>query len=84
MKKIVLATNIGGSLETVIDSKTGFLVKNNDTEDFADKISLALSLNPEQSEQMGENARKNILEKFTNEKMFDSTISIYKELLIQS
>ena len=81
MKKITIATNIGGSLETIIDGKTGFLVKNKDTDDFAAKIDLALSLSNEDTKKIGEAARENIISNFTNQKMLDSTIEIYKKLL---
>ena len=38
MEKPVLASDIGGSLETVINNKTGWLFKNNDSEDLAEKL----------------------------------------------
>lgn len=81
MKKITIATNIGGSLETIISGKTGFLVKNRDVSDFAKKIDLALTLTNEDTKKIGQEARENILSNFTNQKMLDSTIEVYKNLL---
>lgn len=80
MKKITIATNIGGSLETIIDGKTGFLVRNKDPLDMASKIDNALRISQKEAKKIGENARQNILDNFTNKKMFDSTIQIYKNL----
>ncbi len=81
MKKIIIATNIGGSLETIIDGQTGFLVKNKDPLDMAEKIDYALGLCDEEAKEIGENARNHIIKNFTNQKMLDSTIEIYKKLL---
>jgi hypothetical protein len=39
MKKPILASAIGGSVETVLDKKTGWLFKSNNTEDLANHIS---------------------------------------------
>ena len=44
MGKIVVATNHGGATETVIDKKTGFLVKHDDVNDLARAIDQALDL----------------------------------------
>ncbi len=81
MKKIIIATNIGGSLETINDGKTGFLVKNLDENDFAKKITQALDLDQEKRNEISSAARLNILENYTNDKMFLSTINVYKNLL---
>lgn len=81
MKKIIIATGIGGSLETVIDNKTGFLVKCNDANDLANKISQALEMTQLQRDSIISAARLNIIKNFTNERMFNSTIDIYNKIL---
>ena len=82
MKKITIATNIGGSLETIINGETGFLVENKEIADFTSKIDKALSLSQKESQEIGNAARENILKNFTNQRMFDSTIEVYKKLLL--
>ena len=80
-RKIIIATKIGGALETVIDEKTGFLVEVGDAEKFAQLIDRVLNMSKEESDEMGAAARKNIEENFSNEKMCDETIKIYKKVL---
>jgi glycosyltransferase involved in cell wall biosynthesis len=79
--KIIIATKIGGSLETVIEGKTGFLVDVGDAEQLAQLIDKTLSMSKSEADEMGIAARKNIEENFSNEKMCSETISVYKFLL---
>ncbi len=81
MKKMIIATNIGGSLETVIDGKTGFLVEVGDVEKMAEAIDKALTLDKSESDQICENARKHIEENFSSKKMCEETIKIYRKIL---
>ena len=79
--RIIIATKIGGSLETVIDGKTGFLVEVGDVEKFAQLIDKALEMPKEEADEMGVAGRKNIEENFSNEKMCNETIKVYREVL---
>jgi len=81
MQKIIIATNIGGSLETIIDGKTGFLVEAGNVEKMAQLIDDALNLDASRSNQIRENARSHIEENFSSKKMCEETIKIYKEIL---
>jgi glycosyltransferase involved in cell wall biosynthesis len=62
----VVAINEGGYSETVINNKTGFLIKR-DEEELAKKIKLLLN-RPELVKEMGENGREEVLAKWTWEK----------------
>jgi len=79
--RIIIATKIGGSLETVIEGKTGFLVDVNDSAEFAQKIDQVLNMSKEESDKMGFEGRKNVEENFSNEKMCNETIRVYREVL---
>ncbi|MDA0901855.1 MAG: glycosyltransferase family 4 protein [Proteobacteria bacterium] len=81
MGRVIIATNIGGSLETVIDGKTGFLVKPNDIDDMAQKIDHVLSLSDKSRAQICQNAKKHITENFSNQKMYDKTTELYHRLI---
>jgi glycosyltransferase involved in cell wall biosynthesis len=81
MKKMVIATAIGGSLETIIDGKTGWLVNQNDLDKFAETIDMILSMPLDEKKRIGEIARKHILDNYTMEKMCLKTINLYNELL---
>ncbi len=79
--RIIIATKIGGSLETIIDEKTGFLVDVNDPNKFAELIDKALEMSKEEADKIGNAGRKNIEENFSNDKMCSETIRVYKEVL---
>ena len=80
MEKPIIASNIGGSRETIIDEKTGFLFKAGDTQSLSKKISQVFDLDRSTIESIGSSGRKNVLNKFNVEKMCFSTYSEYKKL----
>ncbi len=81
MQKLILASNIGGSNETIINNKTGFLFEANNSEDLSLKIIEAMSLEENTIKQMGKEGRMNVIKKFNVEKMCFSTYSEYKKLI---
>ena len=81
MQKPILASNIGGSKETIIDNKTGILFEAGNTEELSKKIIELLTLDENRLKQMGIEGRKNVINKFNVEKMCFSTYSEYKKLL---
>lgn len=83
MGRIVIASNIGGSKETVIDGRTGRLFESGNADDLAAKISWALGLSTADREKIGKAAVKNVKERFTKQIMCDKTIAVYEELINQ-
>ncbi len=81
MEKLIIASNIGGSNETIIDEKTGFLFKSGDAESLSKKIIRGLTMDETSINLMGKEGRSNIIKKFNVEKMCFSTYSEYKRLL---
>jgi glycosyltransferase involved in cell wall biosynthesis len=81
MQKPIIASNIGGSTETIIDNKTGFLFETGKPEELSKKIIEILQLDESTLKSMGNEARKNVIKKFNVEKMCFSTYSEYKKLL---
>jgi glycosyltransferase involved in cell wall biosynthesis len=81
MKKPIIASNIGGSNETVIDEKTGFLFESNNAKSLSQKILKILSMDQASLNSIGNEGRKNIIQKFNVEKMCFSTYSEYKRIL---
>ena len=81
MEKPIIASNIGGSKETVIDEKTGFLFESNNAKSLSQKILKILSMDEASLNSMGREGRKNIIQKFNVEKMCFSTYSEYKRIL---
>ena len=81
MEKPIIASNIGGSNETVIDEKTGFLFESNNAKSLSKKILKVLYMDEALIQSIGKEGRKNIIQKFNVEKMCFSTYSEYKKIL---
>ena len=81
MEKIIIASNIGGSRETIINDKTGLLFEAGKPKSLSQKIIEALKLDDSTLKIMGNEGRKNVIKKFNIEKMCFSTYSEYKKLI---
>ena len=81
MEKPILASNIGGSNETIINDKTGFLFEAGNSKNLSEKLSEILNLSEVTRNGIGAEGRKNVKVKFNVEKMCNSTYSEYKKLI---
>ena len=81
MEKLIIASNIGGSNETIIDGKTGLLFEAGDPNSLSKRIIQAVTLDESSYKIIGKEGRKNIVNKFNVEKMCFCTYSEYKRLL---
>ena len=81
MEKPIIASDIGGSNETIVHNETGFLFESNSPESLSKKIVEVLNLDQSRLKSIGIAGRKNIIKKFNVEKMCFSTYSEYKKLL---
>ena len=81
MEKLIIASDIGGSNETVIDEKTGFLFEAGNTKSLSQKILKVITLDETLLKSIGSMGRKNIIQKFNVERMCFSTYSEYKRIL---
>ena len=81
MCKPIIASNIGGSKETVLNKKTGFLYKFDDPRELAKNLNIVIQLSQEELKLIGNEGRKNITKKFDVEVMCDSNLREYKKLL---
>ena len=81
MEKPIIASNIGGSNETIVDEKTGFLFESGNSKALSQKILKVLSLDETSLKTIGIEGRKNVIQKFNVEKMCFSTYSEYKKIL---
>ena len=77
MQKPVVATAHGGSLQTVLDKKTGFLVPPNDPIALAKGIKKATAWNNYD----GNFARSHIKTQFSTQNLKSKTLNVYKQLL---
>ncbi|MDA8213917.1 MAG: glycosyltransferase family 4 protein, partial [Nitrospiraceae bacterium] len=77
MAKPVVASNVTGPAELVVDGETGFLVPVRHPEVFADCV-LKLIENHELREQMGEKARRRVIENFSIEKYVAGVENVFE------
>ena len=81
MGKPIIASNIGGSKETILNKKSGFLYKYDDPRELAKNLNTVIQLSQEELKLMGNEGRKNISKKFDVEVMCDSNLRENKKLL---
>ncbi len=81
MAKPIIASNIGGSKETILNKKSGFLYKHDDPRELAKSLNTVIQLSQEELKLIGNEGRKNVSKKFDVEIMCDSNLREYKKLL---
>ena len=81
MSKPIIASDLGGSKETILKGKSGFLYKHDDPRHLAKILNTVIELDQDTLKSIGNEGRKNITKKFDVEAMCDSTLREYKKLL---
>ncbi len=81
MELPIVASDIGGSKETILKDKTGYLYKNNDPNDLANTIFRVMNMDYNALKSIGFEGRKNILTRFDVDKMCQTTFTEYKKLI---
>ena len=84
MGRMVVATDHGGSRETIVNGRTGWLVQPNDTNSLADAIRVALTISPQERSVIANNAIEHVHLRYTNELMCLRTLETYNELLTKN
>ena len=77
----IVASDIGGSKETIINNKTGYLFKNKDPRALADAIIMIMQKDYNSLKSIGIDGRKNVLKRFDVDKMCQTTFTEYKKLI---
>jgi glycosyltransferase involved in cell wall biosynthesis len=81
--KPVIGTDVGGTLDQIVDGYNGFLVRPRNPGEIAEKI-LWLLKDPKEARRMGMNGRKMVEEKFDVDKRIDKIIQLYASLCKRS
>ena len=81
MEVPIIASDIGGSTETIIKDKTGFLFKRGDVNNLANTILMVMQKDYNSLKSIGLEGRKNVLKKFDVNKMCSTTFAEYKKLI---
>jgi len=78
--KPVVATNVGGAAEAIVEAETGYLVESGNDEMMAQRI-VSLLGEPEKARVMGEKGRRIVEEKFSSAAQLRRTEELYERLL---
>ena len=81
MGNIVLASNHGGAVESIIEGKTGWLFEPRNPAALSDSLKNALTLTEHKRSIISNNAQEHIKEKFSTQLMCMRTLSVYSEIL---
>ncbi|MFN2577913.1 MAG: glycosyltransferase [Pyrinomonadaceae bacterium] len=76
----VVATDVGGVREAIVEGETGYVVASGDDEAMAARI-IQLLLNDENARRMGARGKAIVSEKFSSERHLRNTLELYGELL---
>ncbi len=80
MKRPVIASAHGGSLETILEGETGWLCKPGDATELAHAIARAINLGPKERSDIGAKARSHVRRHFSKETMCALTLDAYQSL----
>ena len=80
MEKPIAASDIGGSKETIVNGKSGFLYKSGDPRELAKVLNNIMELDQEALYSIGKEGRRNVTRRFDVEQMCKTTFTEYKKL----
>jgi glycosyltransferase involved in cell wall biosynthesis len=75
----VVATDVGGAKEAILENETGYTVPPGDDELMAARI-IALLRDPAKARAMGEKGKRVVEEKFSSEALLKNTTALYEKL----
>ena len=78
--RLVVATDVGGAAEAIVDLKTGVIVQPRDASSIADAIE-KISANRDSARLIAQNARLAVNEKFSMHKMIQTIESVYDKVV---
>jgi len=76
-----VASDVGGVKAVIEDGVNGYLVSPSDAKDFSLKV-VELMSNPDLMKEMGENARKKIVDHYSWDSIADRTIALYNQTMV--
>ena len=78
--RAVVATNVGGASEAIVEGETGYLVQAGDDQAMAQRL-ISLLRDPDKSRSMGVNGRRLVEERFSTENRLATTSALYQKFL---
>jgi glycosyltransferase involved in cell wall biosynthesis len=80
MERVVIASRLGGPMETIVHGQTGWLATPGDADAWAAALDRALTMNPSERAGMGAAARARIRAVYSLERMCETTFDLYRRL----
>jgi glycosyltransferase involved in cell wall biosynthesis len=80
MERVVIASRLGGTAETIVDAVTGWQANPGDVAAWAATLDLALAMGPEERTKMGAAARARICDLYSLERMCEATFDLYRRM----
>jgi glycosyltransferase involved in cell wall biosynthesis len=84
MEVPVIATRVGASPEIIENNVDGFLTSVNDCSELAEKLKYLFHLKPTERSKITAAALKKVKDQFSLEKMCQSTVEVYKSILLSN
>jgi glycosyltransferase involved in cell wall biosynthesis len=81
MNKPIVASDIGGSRETVLNGKSGLLYKFDSSKELAKVLNKIVKMDKQSLQSMGTLGRRNVEKKYNVDQMCQTTFTEYKKLL---
>jgi glycosyltransferase involved in cell wall biosynthesis len=78
--KPIIATDVDGTVELLIDGESGYLIPPNEVEPLATAVSYLLT-HPDEAQKMGNAARQRAASQFSLDTTMTATVHLYKSLL---
>jgi glycosyltransferase involved in cell wall biosynthesis len=78
--KPVVATNVGGAAEAIVENETGYLVESNDDKTMSNYLVKLLG-DVHKAKEMGETARRTVESKFSSDIQLSKTTNLYDQCL---
>ena len=78
--RAVVATNVGGASEAIVEGETGHLVNSGDDRAMAERL-IALLRDPEKRRTMGMNGRQRVEQQFSTGNRLTTTVALYQKFL---
>ncbi len=78
--RAVVATDVGGASEAIVEGETGHLIKAGDDRTMAERI-ISLLRDPNRSRTMGLNGRRLVEQRFSTERRLANTSALYQKFL---
>ena len=81
MGRMMIASNHGGSQETILHEDTGFLVEPNNADALAETINDILNMSETTKFEFARKAIEHVAQNFTKDLMVNKTVDVYRELI---